>query len=70
MQKEYRQNNKEKISKISKEYYQNHKEKIKEYYQNNKEEILHYKKQYSLKKKLEKQQNNEQIISDDEMITN
>ena len=40
----------------------------KEYYLKNKEKILQYKKQYNLNKKLEKQQNNEMIISDDEII--
>jgi hypothetical protein len=37
--KEYRENNKEKISEQMKEYYKNNKEKKKEYYKNNKEKI-------------------------------
>ena len=39
-EKEYIQDNKEKIKENKKKYYQNNKEKKKEYYQNNKEKIL------------------------------
>ena len=40
--KEYRQDNKEKISKQNKKYKQDNKEKIKKYYQDNKEEFKDY----------------------------
>lgn len=45
--KEYRQNNKEKIAEYAKEYYQNTKESKKEYYQNNKEAIAEQHKEYN-----------------------
>ena len=69
----YRQNNKDKISQKKKEYYQNNKDKITEYYQNNRDKILQkkkeyrqnnrdkilqQKKEYSLRKKLEKEDAN------------
>ena len=49
-QKQYRENNKEKIAEQHKQYYENNKEKIaeqrKQYNENNKEKIVEYKKQY------------------------
>jgi hypothetical protein len=48
--KEYRDDNKEKIAEIKKEWYENNKEKVlkyvKEWYENNKEKVLKYNKQY------------------------
>ena len=50
-QKQYRENNKEKIAEQHKQYYENNKEKIaeqkKQYLENNKEKIVEYKKQYN-----------------------
>ena len=58
--KEYCEDNKDKISKISKEYKQNNKEKIKqqlkEYRETNKEKIQQQKKQYNLDNKEKIQQ--------------
>jgi len=45
-QKEYREDNKEKLAKLNKEYYENNKEKIKEYLKNNKEKITEKTKEY------------------------
>ena len=58
LQKNWRENNKEKIRKYVNNYYQKSKEKIlqhkKEYYQNNKEERKKYQREYRLRKKNEK----------------
>ena len=58
-QKEYYQQNKERIKLIVKEYqkntnyYENNKVKVKEYYLKNKDKINNYQKDYFLKKKIE-----------------
>jgi hypothetical protein len=50
-QKQYYEDNKEKIKEYHKEYYEDNKEKIKEYCENNKEKIKEYHKEYCEKNK-------------------
>ena len=45
-QKEYREDNKEKIKEYNKEWWEKNKEKMKEYYQQNKEQLAEYHKKY------------------------
>ena len=60
--KENYKKNKEKMKEKAKEYREKNKEKIKEHREKNKEKYIEYQRQYRLKKKLEKPQNNDTQI--------
>ena len=64
-QKEWYEDNKEKILKQAKEYYNHNKEKAKEYYNHNKEKLKEYQKEYNEqnKEKINKNQNQKFICS-------
>jgi hypothetical protein len=62
--KEYRQDNKEKIKENMKQYRQDNKEKIKQWHDNNKEHIKQYKKQYRQDNKEKIKENGKEYYQD------